>query len=392
MKIPDCQSSVQIVEDFDNRLSVCVKDLLDNVKEWNYVQEIYHNLLDVDQPAQITAESALSVMFYKDLIHLGWHCDYSLIGWNHEKHYGTVAANEWLYSKNNKKILIIFGEGLTVKFDRAPDLIITDSIQFDFGASVFFMNPEIFGLHENIIGNDWVNHSPTKLFNCFMAAPSVTRQGWLYELTRQCMLDKGHVSYRLADRNEHSMDENLDLKLERFDQYGRASPNLVFEREHQWLRSKIPYCNFNTSQEQAIIDSKVSVVIETEYNESQQLFITEKTFRAMLMPRPFVIFCSGYCTGTIDYLRRLDFEVHDDIINHDYDLIPDPVPRLNHMIREINRLQNLQFDQSMLDRLTVRANKNQSLVEKFRKNLGQKYATAIELIKNIASDTIQQQR
>jgi hypothetical protein len=167
-----------------------------------------------------------------------------------------------------------------------------------------------------------------------------------------------------------------------FDKLKKNPVNSIFDAEHEYLRSRVPFKNFETTLEQAIIDSKVSLVMETE--TTHQTLLTEKSFRALLMPRPFMLFLPGHTIGVIEYLRNLGFETHDDLIDHSYDNILDPVPRLNAMIGQIKKINDLQFDQKLTSVLQDRANKNLALVKHFRKNLFNKYFLALEKIKQIS--------
>lgn len=354
-------------------------------EQLNYNQEVYKNIFNLSSPSPISVEYALSLMFQTELEKNAWCCKYAPFKQG-EKTNSLVHANEFHYTKDKKTILVIFGDGIVQqqRIKKLPDLVITDSCKFLWSKNVFHMDPELYGIYETVIENDYEDRAPSKLFNCFMAAPSATRQCWLYELTRKELLDKGNISYRLANRALAKFDDDLPGKIKTFDSYSVIGPNKIFSAEHQWLRPQMPYKNFDSSLEQAIIDSKISVVIETEYDYPQQMFFTEKTFRAMLMPRPFMIFASGRKTGGIQCLRNIGFDMHDDIIDHSYDEIEDPVHRLNKMIRQIQTFETFEFTELILEKLRVRAEKNLSLIKKLRNNLGKKFQLALDKVKEIS--------
>ena len=61
------------------------------------------------------------------------------------------------------------------------------------------------------------------------------------------------------------------------------------------------------------------LVMET-YISFNSVAISEKTFRALVTPAPFMV-CSGQ--GTIPYLRSLGFDTLDGLFDHGYDTAPE---------------------------------------------------------------------
>jgi hypothetical protein len=366
---------------FQEHLDIAYKQILDVDIKWHYIKEIC-NVSDSNKPSGVLSTVALGVVFYNALTDLGWTCKIAPFGWGGSSANTSMSATtEWVYVKQNKSIAIILGDAYTLSLPQC-NLAITDSVKFDYNINdVVYMNPEFFGFFENTIENHYDNNSmPLKLFNCFMARPTAPRQLWLYELTRKNLLDQGNVSYRLADHIYESLDYN---NVDMFEKLKNNTLNSIFDAEHEYLKSRVPFKNFDTTLEQAIVDSKVSIVIETEH-EKNQVFLTEKTFRALLMPRPFMLFVPGHKVGVIEYLKKLGFETHDDLIDHSYNNIMDSVPRLHAMIDQLEKIKTLKFDQSLVSMLQNRADKNLALVKHFRKNLFKKYFLALDKIKQIS--------
>lgn len=67
------------------------------------------------------------------------------------------------------------------------------------------------------------------------------------------------------------------------------------------------------------------------------IFITEKTWKPIMSGQMFMVLGNA---GIIVELRRLGFDVFDDIIDHGYDLEPDARSRLNKLHAELDRLAN----------------------------------------------------
>lgn len=81
-----------------------------------------------------------------------------------------------------------------------------------------------------------------------------------------------------------------------------------------------------------------NIVTESLFEEpGLPIFLTEKTFKALYNKNLFVI-CGGY--GCVDALRLKGFDVFDDIINHDYDLIEDYNERLQKCLESIEKVMN----------------------------------------------------
>jgi len=82
-------------------------------------------------------------------------------------------------------------------------------------------------------------------------------------------------------------------------------------------RDLLPYQNFQDPGDlrQIMVQSKLSVVIETYHERTDAISFSEKIFRALQVPRPWV-FCGA--TGSINKLREMGFDVFDDYIDHGY--------------------------------------------------------------------------
>lgn len=82
--------------------------------------------------------------------------------------------------------------------------------------------------------------------------------------------------------------------------------------------------NFDQNLRHLYIDSFVEIVSETIFMQPAGL-ITEK-FLNSVYGFNFPIIMN--IPGTVEYLRQLGFDMFDDIIDHSYDLIKDPYPRM----------------------------------------------------------------
>ena len=213
----------------------------------------------------------------------------------------------------------------------------------------FYYNPE------------YISRPPTYLFNCFMHRVCMTRQSWFYQFVRRKILDQGAVSYLLDYRK---LPDGVKTKQD-LNQYIYNLGNQVFEYEHNQMQSQVPYCNFSGDIDQIIVDSKVSVVIETYFDFSGVIAFSEKIFRVLQLPRPLILFCNP---GAVTMLRNHGFDLWDDIIDHSYDQIQHSIERQVLILDQIEKLQQINYTNQQLINFESRAKYNQQLLQKLKQN------------------------
>lgn len=137
--------------------------------------------------------------------------------------------------------------------------------------------------HDNILVHDWVN------FNC-----------WEHNATNETATDC---------RNNFIQRWNINNEL-----YKKE-----YQEQYQTVLPLMPLRNHSMSLEQSYVSAWINLVMET-YISFNSVAISEKTFRALVTPAPWLV-CSGQ--GTIPYLRSLGFDTLDDIFDHGYDTAPE---------------------------------------------------------------------
>lgn len=251
-------------------------------------------------------------------------------------------------------------------------IIVTDVVVKDYENKIFNLGPEVFG--EFYHDFKYNNTMPSTKFNCFINRGCPFRQSWFYQLHRRKLLNQGHVSYWCHDRFDNRTPKDFfEFLFER--------NNQIFEKEHHELRSQIPFKNFELSLEDAIIDSKVTVVIETFFDNDRNVSFSEKIWRSLQLPRPWMLFGAAH---SVDHLRNWGFDVLDDYVDHSYDSLKDPVAR------QIQILDQLDHDRVLspedLEDLEQRAQYNKRLLKEFKQNWPKKYKTIVEEINRISNN------
>lgn len=80
--------------------------------------------------------------------------------------------------------------------------------------------------------------------------------------------------------------------------------------------------------------TQIEVVLETLFDDTR-LHLTEKSLRPIACGHPFLL---AGTAGSLEYLRSYGFKTFGDIWNEDYDLIQDPVQRLQAIVDEMKSI------------------------------------------------------
>ena len=197
-------------------------------------------------------------------------------------------------------------------------------------------------------------------FNCFISRMDPFRQSWFYQLIRRNLLDKGYVSFRM-DISRHATIAryaNLDA-IEIFEKQFQDF-NSIFTQEHALAKNIVPYRSFAESDDlnKLIIQSKFSIILET-YFESDCITFSEKTFRCLKLPRPWLLFSHS---GAVAYLKELGFDTIDDVVDHGYDLEVQAVDRQKLILDQAEVLCDLRYSSGLISRLQRASDHNNKLL------------------------------
>lgn len=92
-----------------------------------------------------------------------------------------------------------------------------------------------------------------------------------------------------------------------------------------------------------------SLVAETyvESMDTQELFITEKTFKPMAFQHPFMVFGNS---GTLKHLKSLGFETYENLFDESYDT-GTPIQRLNIIKKNVQAFEKKSYDKLTCDKI-----------------------------------------
>lgn len=166
----------------------------------------------------------------------------------------------------------------------------------------------------------------------------------------------GHIS---LGKNEwhNSWNEMYNILLEML-QNNKCLQFYEFLKQHKHKILRIPELYLDTSNldDPNIYDGKkminkesiqyfkdayFSVVTETNYFEDI-IFLTEKTFKPLVMKQPFILVSSP---NTLVFLKSLGYKTFSSIINEEYDQEKDHFTRMKLIVEEIDNLCKLSYAQ-----------------------------------------------
>lgn len=254
--------------------------------------------------------------------------------------------NRYLMEKNSilkklgkRQILEWSCDGLPT-LNEIPDpyaVLITNqrpSYVFDQRTKVFFL-PERswYGSFYSADSCNYMDVAVIKKYNCLINRLDVHRQAFFYELIRANLLDDGWVSMLCDIRFS-----NTDKKVAWIQMHQAC--NQCFDDLLPTVLEILPFRNFDPNKDirEIVASSAYSVVLETTLNRPDSVSFTEKTMRALQLPRPFLLMCS---TGSVQRLRHLGFDVFDKFVDHSYDMLDTSTNAMSRLIQIFDELQRV---------------------------------------------------
>jgi hypothetical protein len=207
---------------------------------------------------------------------------------------------------------------------------------------------------------EFQDRPPVWAYNCFMNRPRGDRSIVFYELIKRKILSMGLVSFNVSEQECQTQFESADL-----DRY-RA----------QHDQACVPFNNLTETLEQSIIDSKVSLVMETYISDSHVVF-SEKIFRCLQMPRPWLLYCSP---GSVGFLRKYGFDVLDNYVDHGYDREVNHQHRLSQLLDQLETFTDRTYNDQDYDKFQQSARHNRELLKLFAQQWPDKFKNIMEKI------------
>lgn len=245
--------------------------------------------------------------------------------------------------------------------------------------------PSIYGMYAG--QTNCQNLDPILNFNCFINRMDVNRQSWFYQLIKHDILNQGYVSFNMDISRHVVFDKSLasTTPFEIFENQFRYHCR-TFRNEHEIAKNIVPYRNFdiNENLNDIIMKTKFSIVLETYFHDNRTITVSEKIFRCLKLPRPWVLFGTAH---VVKYLRGLGFDVLDDVVDHSYDDVEFAIDRQCAILNQVKHLCNLDFEHTLQSRLQQAAVHNNALLNHFRdcfeSDVDKSFAKAVEKLNHL---------
>ena len=243
---------------------------------------------------------------------------------------GNDPRNERIFSNGSRKVFLCLVDDLIyldpergdpLSWMVSPqDVIITDN---------YFLRPTVarvlklptswFGIY--LHRSKETVTEPTKDFTLQINRLDPDRLHLILEMRRQgALLDQGHANINCGSDVLGATQTTEQMRDHCWRCWDRILPHIrqKYATEIESIVEDMPYDNHRMEFETALHSGMLHVCVETYPTTTWSLSLSEKTFRALLAPRPFML-CSG--THTIEYLQSMGFDVMPDLVeHHKYDI------------------------------------------------------------------------
>ena len=189
-----------------------------------------------------------------------------------------------------------------------------------------------------VCATEWYKKFGLKVWDDFEARPIH------HKFICAARLFSANKSYRLDLLNKLELRDSIYSLLERCP-YTDQTPNDVLSTNTVQPNSFDSHSNesayIEMRHQTAFNTSFLHVVMESIYTEKKH-YLTEKTFKPIVLQQPFVLV--GSC-GTLGYLKSYGFKTFDNWWDESYDEIRDPEERLEAIADVVNYVAGLDWQQ-----------------------------------------------
>ena len=169
-------------------------------------------------------------------------------------------------------------------------------------------------------------------FNRLTGSARIYRSLFVGELAHRGLIDQGHVSYSATCPEHGHYNQNLDQAISTYNldsAYVTKIKQLLDTLPHPMRidyldRDTIPNHSMVLSAVEQCMETFLHVVTETCYWE-RKCHLTEKIFKPVILQQPFVLLGPAH---NLEYFKSYGFRTFDRWWDESYDLIEDPIERL----------------------------------------------------------------
>lgn len=232
---------------------------------------------------------------------------------DNQTEYNLVNFLQEIGFKNPKNIIVL---------ENSPNAIFSDNfnfVQWNYGETAMRLTKF------DITVNSKFKNSYKK-FLCLNYVPRYHRQEFMYKMRDLNILDQFNASH-----NDPDLPLNYDVEdhndMTNLKPSSGHIPMLIKDVNH-----------WNTMPKKLSTDSLIFVVTDTPFQSDPLLFLTEKTFKPMLLKMPFIMLSNA---GTLQYLKNIGYKTFDHVWDEQYDNILDQNIRMKEICNLILKLSKM---------------------------------------------------
>lgn len=251
-------------------------------------------------------------------------------------YHSTNTASNKNWQRNDKNVVVCFADDfytcrapntsppVPLTFDRNTTLItdnfVTCATQFE----VLQLPQSYFGIYYyQPAQQDW---APERRFNFSVNRIDFKRIMLLLELlsrtfkpnTREIDLEQDLINFNCFSwRNSSSTPEECQDNFATEFNFLNTELKTLYKPAFDKVKNLMPFKNHPYSVEESHVKAWLNIVVET-YSGDTSIALSEKIFRALVTPVPWMVYAGQYA---VSYLKRLGFDVIDDLVDHRTDLL-----------------------------------------------------------------------
>jgi hypothetical protein len=272
--------------------------------------------------------------------------------------YSTDDFARRLWKRGDRQAVVCLADDFKVcgaKIDQQPfrwfdanTVVLTDNyITVPTQYEVFQVPTSYFGIFA--YRPELQEYQPERRFSFSINRLDTQRELIFLEMARQSggfgqLLDLDFVNFNAWDANgDNSTRDQVKNNVRKYWNQIETSCQQPYQTLIEQLINLVPVKNHTWSIEQAHLKSWLAPVVET-YSGNTTMAFSEKIFRALQTPMPWTVYSA---TGAVQYLKSLNFDVLDDLVDHSYNLIvqdsPHGLAKITQFVSSsINTVQHLQ--------------------------------------------------
>jgi hypothetical protein len=283
----------------------------------------------------------------------------------------AVSITRSIWQRGVQKIVVSLVDDLwDCALDRSQDtpylfdcntMVITDNfLNCPSIYQIYQMPQSFYGIYSYIPDNqDW---EPRRDYTFAINRQDYKRMQVLLQLHQNMSFDSGYVSFNCQIGSKREAPSDI-CRQAFIDEAIAHSPNIQERDALLTLANQMPFKNHSLEHDLSYSKSWLSIIVET-YSSDNVISFSEKTFRCLVTPVPWVAYSGRY---TMAKLRELGFDIMDDLVDHSYDRLLETQHKIPNFVlsakNTISKLKTQDWAQTK-SRCQAAAFHNQTLLAK----------------------------